>query len=42
MSKARRLGWDGYADTWEELEDTFRILEEEGILPPVDKLRADF
>ncbi|GFF53302.1 uncharacterized protein C757.02c [Aspergillus lentulus] len=42
MSKARRLGWDGYADTWEELEDTFRVLEEEGILPPVDKLRADF
>lgn len=42
MSKARRLGWNGYADTWEELEDTFRVLETEGILPPVDKLRGDF
>ncbi|PKX89999.1 uncharacterized protein P174DRAFT_376956, partial [Aspergillus novofumigatus IBT 16806] len=42
MSKARRLGWDGHADTWEELEHTFRVLEEAGILPPVDKLRAEF
>ncbi|KAF7175117.1 hypothetical protein CNMCM7691_006521 [Aspergillus felis] len=42
MSKARKFGWDGYADTWEELEDTFRVLEQDGILPPVDKLRADF
>ncbi|QKX62772.1 uncharacterized protein TRUGW13939_09937 [Talaromyces rugulosus] len=37
MSKARRLGWTGYADTWEELEETFSILEREGILPPREK-----
>ncbi|KAJ5812216.1 NAD(P)-binding protein [Penicillium riverlandense] len=30
MSKARKLGWTGYADTWEELEDTFQKLEKEG------------
>jgi nucleoside-diphosphate-sugar epimerase len=42
MSKARKLGWSGYADTWEELEDVFRLLEERGVLPPVDQLRRDF
>jgi nucleoside-diphosphate-sugar epimerase len=42
MSKARRLGWTGYADTWEELEETFDVLEREGILPPREKLRKDF
>ncbi|KAL4921267.1 NAD dependent epimerase/dehydratase family protein [Aspergillus aurantiobrunneus] len=42
MSKARRLGWTGYADTWEELEETFQASEQEGILPPVEKLRSDF
>ena len=42
MTKARRLGWDGYADTWEELEEVFRVLEREGILPPLDKLKAEF
>jgi nucleoside-diphosphate-sugar epimerase len=39
MSKARKLGWTGYADTWDELEDTFRRLEEEKVLPPVEELR---
>ncbi|KAJ5665660.1 NAD dependent epimerase/dehydratase family protein [Penicillium maclennaniae] len=42
MSKARKLGWTGYADTWEELEETFRALEEGGVLPPADQLRRDF
>jgi nucleoside-diphosphate-sugar epimerase len=42
ISKARKLGWTGYADTWEELEDTFRVLEEERVLPPVELLRRDF
>ncbi|KAL4978269.1 hypothetical protein BDW66DRAFT_158351 [Aspergillus desertorum] len=42
MSKARKLGWTGYADTWEELEATFEVLEKEGVLPPVDKLKKDF
>ncbi|OQD73816.1 hypothetical protein PENDEC_c013G00137 [Penicillium decumbens] len=41
MSKARKLGWSRYADTWEEL-DTFRMLEDTGVLPPVDQLRRDF
>ncbi|KAL4933719.1 SDR family oxidoreductase [Aspergillus undulatus] len=42
MSKARKLGWTGYADTWDELEDVFNVLEKEGILPPTEKLKADF
>ncbi|KAL3483252.1 NAD(P)-binding protein [Aspergillus germanicus] len=42
MSKARRFGWTGYADTWSELEGVFEMLEEEGILPPVQKLKSDF
>ncbi|PYI36134.1 NAD(P)-binding protein [Aspergillus indologenus CBS 114.80] len=42
MSKARKLGWTGYADTWEELEETFAVLEKEGVLPPVDRLKKDF
>lgn len=42
MSKARKLGWTGYADTWDELEDTFQILERKGILPPLDQLKRDF
>ncbi|GFF30738.1 uncharacterized protein C757.02c [Aspergillus udagawae] len=42
MSKARRLGWTGYADTWDELEETFETLEREGVLPPVEKLKRDF
>ena len=42
MSKARKLGWTGYADTWEELEETLEVLEKEGVLPPVDKLKKDF
>lgn len=42
MSKARRLGWTGYADTWVELEETFKTLEREHVLPPVDRLCHDF
>lgn len=42
MSKARNLGWTGYADTWDELEGVFETLEKEGVLPPVDKLKKDF
>ncbi|KAF7588180.1 hypothetical protein BBP40_006087 [Aspergillus hancockii] len=42
MSNARQLRWHGYADTWEEQEETFKVLEQEGILPPVEKLRKDF
>ncbi|PKX96930.1 SDR family oxidoreductase [Aspergillus novofumigatus IBT 16806] len=42
MSKARRLGWTGYADTWDELEETFETLEREGVLPPVEKLKREF
>ncbi|OQE14026.1 hypothetical protein PENFLA_c041G05709 [Penicillium flavigenum] len=42
MSKARKLGSTGYADTWDELEDTFKTLESKGILPPLDQLKRDF
>ncbi|KAI9372460.1 hypothetical protein BJX61DRAFT_533956 [Aspergillus egyptiacus] len=42
MSKARKLGWTGYSDTWEEFERTFDILEREGILPSAERLKADF
>ncbi|KAF2838557.1 NAD(P)-binding protein [Patellaria atrata CBS 101060] len=33
MSKARRLGWTGYADTWDSLSDVFDELEKAKILP---------
>lgn len=42
MSKARKLGWTGYQDTWEAMEDAFEILEKEGVIPPADRLRRDF
>jgi hypothetical protein len=33
MSKARRLGWTGYADTWDAYEETFEELERAKIIP---------
>uniref|UniRef100_A0A093V514 PRISE-like Rossmann-fold domain-containing protein n=1 Tax=Talaromyces marneffei PM1 TaxID=1077442 RepID=A0A093V514_TALMA len=39
MSKARKLGWTGYKDTWEAFEETFDALEKEGILPPAGQLK---
>ncbi|KAK2054863.1 NAD dependent epimerase/dehydratase family protein [Colletotrichum caudatum] len=33
MSKAREMGWTGYADTWQSLQDFFGQLETEKILP---------
>lgn len=33
MSKARKLGWTGYQDTWEAFEETFAELEEAQMLP---------
>ncbi|KAF2427657.1 NAD(P)-binding protein [Tothia fuscella] len=37
MSKARRIGWTGYLDTWESFEKTFKTMEQEKIIP---KLKA--
>jgi hypothetical protein len=37
MSKARKLGWTGYEDTWTNLEETFDILEKEKIIPRASK-----
>lgn len=34
MSKARKLGWTGYEDTWESFERALDQLEKEKILPP--------
>lgn len=33
MSKARKLGWTGYIDTWDSLSQCFDELEKEKILP---------
>lgn len=33
MSKARKLGWTGYVDTWKALSDVFGELEAAGVLP---------
>lgn len=33
MSKARKLGWTGYQDSWESLSEVFQDLEKTGILP---------
>lgn len=35
MSKARKLGWTGYADTWDEFEHTFQELEKVRMLSPL-------
>ncbi|KAJ6034313.1 hypothetical protein N7499_001521 [Penicillium canescens] len=42
MSKARKLGWSGYEDTWEAFDRTFDVLEKEGIIPPVGQLKNDY
>lgn len=34
MSKARKAGWTGYRDTWDEFEHTFDELEKIKVLPP--------
>jgi len=33
MNKARKFGWQGWADTWEELETSLQELEKRKILP---------
>ncbi|KAI1387587.1 NAD(P)-binding protein [Hypoxylon trugodes] len=38
MSKARKLGWTGYADTWDEFQRTFKELEDAKMLPPAANL----
>jgi hypothetical protein len=35
MSKARKLGWTGYKDTWKALQETFDKLETEKIIPRI-------
>ncbi|KAF9869944.1 nad dependent epimerase dehydratase family protein [Colletotrichum karsti] len=40
MSKAREMGWTGYADTWLSLSNTFRELEAQNILPRTHLLTA--
>ncbi|PYI00050.1 NAD dependent epimerase/dehydratase family protein [Aspergillus ellipticus CBS 707.79] len=42
MSKARKLGWTGYEDTWESSERTLDTLEEEGVIPSMAGLKKDF
>lgn len=37
MSKARKLGWTGYQDTWEAFDEAFAELEEAKMLPPRQK-----
>ena len=38
MSKARKLGWMGYQDTWEAFEEAFLELEQARLLPSVHHL----
>lgn len=33
MSKARKLGWNGYVDTWESLDECFNELGDERVIP---------
>ncbi|ETS75802.1 hypothetical protein PFICI_12746 [Pestalotiopsis fici W106-1] len=33
MSKARKLGWTGYYDSWDNLEGIFEMLKDEKIIP---------
>lgn len=39
MSKARKMGWNGYEDTWDSFEEAFDKLEQARILPPVSQLK---
>lgn len=41
MSKARKMGWNGYEDTWDSFEEVFSKLEEEGILPAISQLKGE-
>ncbi|KAK5944623.1 hypothetical protein PMZ80_003906 [Knufia obscura] len=41
MSKARKMGWNGYEDTWDSFEETFDRLEKAKILPPVSQLKKE-
>lgn len=41
MSKARKMGWNGYEDTWDSFEEVFSQLEEAKVLPPVSKLKSE-
>ncbi|KAI4723199.1 NAD dependent epimerase/dehydratase family protein [Aureobasidium sp. EXF-10727] len=34
MSKARKLGWTGYKNIWDCMQETFYLSEKEGVLPP--------
>lgn len=34
MNKARKFGWQGWSDTWEELEICLQELEKRKVLPP--------
>ncbi|ODM23086.1 hypothetical protein SI65_00675 [Aspergillus cristatus] len=42
VNKARKLGWTDYEDTWDSFEHAFRMLEEGGVLPPVEQLKRDY
>lgn len=41
MSKARKMGWNGYEDTWDSFEEVFDMLEQAKILPPVSQLKGE-
>lgn len=35
MTEARKLGFEGFVDTWEAFDETFTELEEAGVLPKI-------
>ncbi|OBT46792.1 hypothetical protein VE00_01989 [Pseudogymnoascus sp. WSF 3629] len=35
MTEARKMGFEGFVDTWEALDETFTELEEAGVLPKI-------
>lgn len=35
MTEARKLGFEGFVDSWEALDETFTELEEAGVLPRI-------
>lgn len=37
MTKAHKLGWAGYEDTWESMENSLDALEDQKILPPTKR-----
>ena len=42
MDKVRKLGWNGYVDSYESMLETFDQLAELKMIPPIPKVKVSF